>query len=49
VIGDWWHFGSDWKLVFTQNLVIRLKKADKNALFVMIGGILLMIGAKCVQ
>ena len=49
VIGDWGHFGTDWKLVLTQNFVIRLQKADINALLVMIGGILLMIGAKCVQ
>ena len=49
VIGDWSHFRSDWKLVLTQNFVIRLEKADIDALLVMIGGILLMIGAKCVQ
>ena len=49
VIGDWSHFGTDWKLVLTQSFVMRLEKADINALLVMIGGILLMIGAKCVQ
>ena len=49
VIGDWSRFGTDWKLVLTPNFVIRLEKADINALLVVIGGILLMIGAKCVQ
>ena len=49
MIGDWSHFGNDWKLVLTQNFVIRLEKADINALLLMIGGILLMIGAKLVQ
>ena len=49
VIEDWSRFGTDWKLVLTQHFVIRLEKADINALLVVIGGILLLIGTKCVQ
>ena len=49
MIGDWRHFGTDCKLVLAQSFVIRLEKADINALVVMIRGILLLIGTKYVQ